>query len=451
MSNLKIQGRIKLSGEVTVAGNKNAALPCLAAALLLPPAPSPVRLTIKNLPQIRDARLFIDILKTFGLSFNKNDPDKIVISNTSFCPNPNQDFSLPPEEARKFRGTILLLGPLLRFFRQVVIPQVGGCKIGPRPVDTHLGVFSALGIDVTSQNENIYTLEHNQAKEKTGDLTVWLKEASVTATENLLLYLGVNPKIKNEITIVNAACEPHVQMLCALLKKMGTPIKGAGTNVLEIEPGEFRPRSLVVDLEPDYIEALTYAIAAALTKSDLTIHRVTPEHLMLINWYLKRMGVYTRFTQGQKGDFCWKIYGQNSHLAIHPSLKDIKAEPWPGLPTDALPLFIILATQCQGEVEFVDYMYNGRLSRLINALQLMGASIWPTGSHGHARGALVKGPAPLTGHCQLGPDLRSGAGLVLAGLVAEGETVIEEFEVIERGYDNLTEKLLALGAKVEKS
>lgn len=440
-----------LSGEVTVAGNKNAALPCLAAALLLPPPPSSAQLTIANLPPIRDTRILIDILTSFGLRFNEENSKKTIITNASFNPRSDQDFSLPLEKTRKFRGSILLLGPLLRFFHRVIVPPVGGCQIGPRPLDSHWQGFSALGIDVVGQDENTYILEHNPAKEKTGYLRIWLKEASVTATENLLLYLGANPKIKNRVTIVNAACEPHVQTLCALLKKMGATTEGAGTNVLEIGPGKIKSKGFVVDLEPDYIEALTYALSAALTKSDVTIHRVVPEHLTLINWYLNQMGVYTRFTHGLGDHFCWKVYGQHSHLEIHPALKDIKAEPWPGLPTDALPLFMVLATQCQGELEFVDYMYSGRLNRLINALQLMGASVWPMGSHGYTRGALVKGPTPLTGHHQLGSDLRSGASLVLAGLAAEGETVIEDFEIIERGYDRLPEKLLVLGAKIEKN
>lgn len=448
MSNLKITGGAKLAGEVTVTGNKNAALPCLAATLLLPPAP--FELTLSNLPQIRDVRILIYILKSMGLSFDENVPGTIVVSNTGFCPHPDQDFSLPPGEARKFRGAILLLGPLLRFFHRVIIPQVGGCKIGPRPIDSHLQGFAALGLEITDQGESAYTLTHHPAKKKTGHLSIWLKEASVTATENLLLSLGVNPKIKTGVTIINAACEPHVQTLCALLKTMGATIKGAGTNVLEVAPGTPRPKNLVLDLEPDYIEALTYAVAAALTKSDVTIHHVDPEDLFLINWYLNHLGVYTRFTKGPKDKFCWKIYGENSHLEIHPSLKNIKAEPWPGLPTDALPLFMVLATQCQGELEFVDYMYNGRLNRLINALQLMGASIWPTGISGYSHGALIKGPAPLIGHHQLGSDLRTGASLVLAGLAAKGETITENFEVIERGYEGLPEKLLALGAKVEK-
>lgn len=447
MANLKITGGNKLSGEIKVAGNKNAALPCLAAALLLPPDQPAVTMTISNIPHILDVQILTNILKSNGLKLDESTPEKLTISNQTFRPNQNRTFSIPPLEARRFRGAILLLGPLLRYFQKVVVPQVGGCKIGPRPIDSHLQGFAALGIDTTYPDTESYCLEHNPTKEKMGYNKIWLKEASVTATENLLLYLAVNPQIKQTVTIINAACEPHVQSLCDLLGRMGAIISGRGTNVLDITPGATYLKNLQFRLEPDYIEALTYAVAGAITHSNITINNIVPHDLTLISWYLNEMGVYNHFTSAKNGNFCWKIYGQTSPLKINPSLKDIKAEPWPGLPTDALPLFVILTTQCQGEIEFVDYMYDGRLTNLIGALQRMGADIISLGN----RNLSVRGPHPLQGQTELSPDLRNGVALVLAGLCAEGETVIQNFEIIERGYDHLPEKLLTLGAKVEKS
>ena len=443
MSNLKIMGEIKLSGEVVVSGSKNSALPCLAASLLLQPGQT---MELTNIPNIRDVWVFIEMLKNLGIEINWTKPSRLLIK-AGPTNLKGRKIKISPGEARKLRASILLLGPLLRFYDKVFLPQPGGCKIGPRPIDTHLEAFEELGIKISSTQDGFTCLEKDSLEErKTEEL--WLKETSVTATENILLFTAGN--LKDKLTIRNAACEPHVQTLCFLLKFMGAKISGQKSNLLIVHVrklGENPAWSLVLEIEPDYIEALTFAVAAAVTKSNIAVKNVNPEHLELIKKYLYQMGVFSYFVNRADG-YDWMICGKNSFEfppSIDPSLKEMKAEPWYGLPTDALPLFLVLATQRKGELGFVDYMYNGRLINLANALNNMGADIKILGN----RGLLVKGPTPLKARTQLSPDLRNGVGLVLAALCAEGESVIQNFEIVERGYENLPEKLTALGAKVE--
>ena len=443
MSNLKITGKLQLSYEVTVSGNKNSALSCLAASLLLEPGQT---MELANIPDIRDVRIFIEMLKNFGLEINWTKPSHLLVK-AGPTRLEGKKVKIPPEEARKLRASILLVGPLLRLFDRVLLPQPGGCKIGPRPIDTHLDAFKELGVKISNTNDGFICLER-KFLENPGVKELWLRETSVTATENTLLFAAGN--LKNKLIIKNAACEPHVQTLCFLLELMGAKISGQESNFLTVHTGKLGENlawPLALEIEPDYIEALTFAVAAVVTKSKIVIKNVNPEHLGLIKKYLNQMGVCSYFLNRTTG-YDWLIWGEDFFkfpLNIHPSLKEIKAEPWYGLPTDALPLFLVLATQRKGELEFIDYMYSGRLINLANALNNMGADIKILGN----RSLLVKGPTPLKARTQLSPDLRNGVGLVLAALCAEGESVIQNFEIVERGYEKLPEKLTVLGAKVE--
>lgn len=454
MSSLKVTGKLKLSGNVKISGNKNAALSCLAASLLLPTptkgeilADNPaIKITISNLPNIRDVKVFLDMLKNLGIRISFLNRDETELRKEMETQTKTDlEIKIPPEEARKLRASVLLLGPLLRSYQKVVFPQPGGCKIGPRPIDTHLELFKDLGMDAKQTKDGSFTVERNPAREDLGMQEIWLREASVTATENAILFAAGNRK--NDLLIKNAACEPHVTTLCQLLNKMGAQIHGIGSNLLMIRSGFLMPsqRKIELEIEPDYIEALTFAVAAGITGSHITIRSIFPNHLVLISKYLKLMGLKTLFqVEKDDGSYSWNILN-NGLLKINPKLREIKAEPWYGLPTDAIPLLIVLATQCDGEVEFIDYMYDGRLINLANALNNMGANIKILSN----RSLLVNGPTPLKSRTQLSPDLRNGVGLVLAGLCAEGETVIQNFEIIERGYEKLPEKLIKLGAEVE--
>lgn len=455
MSNLKIKGKLQLSGEVKTSGNKNAALACLAASLLLPvPVKEEVfsenprfKITFHNLPRIRDVNVFMEILERLGMHIYKFNKGNSVEVRKEVGLNDKTEVKISPEEARKIRASVLLLGPLLRLYQKVTLPQPGGCKIGPRPIDTHLEAFHELGMGIKENEDGSYCVERDPEREDLAAQEILLRETSVTVTENILLFAAGNRK--NSLVIRNAACEPHVETLCRLLNSMGAKISGIGTNVLSIEAckGFNRERKdrIVVEIEPDYIEAITFAVAAAITKSDITIKNIEPKHLVLAEKYLRKMGVKSLFSLDLNGSRNWQIFGRDSELKVSHKLKELKAEPWYGLPTDSLPLFLVLATQCEGELELIDYMYNGRLINLANALNNMGADIKILGN----RGLLVKGPTPLKSRVHLSPDLRNGVGLVLAGLCAEGETIIQNFEIVERGYEKLPEKLISLNAKAE--
>ncbi len=454
MKNLKITGKVNLSGKVESGGNKNAALACLAASLLLPIptkeevlADSPrFKMSINNLPKIRDVNVFSTMLQSLGMRIDSLGKENSLQVRKEVNFNSGVEIKISQEEARKLRASVLLLGPLLRLYQKVVLPQPGGCKIGPRPIDTHLEAFQELGLHVKEMRDGLYSVERDPAKEDLAVQEIWLRETSVTVTENILLFTAGNRK--SNLTIRNAACEPHVETLCQLLNSMDAKITGIGTNVLSVGSGSFNPKKregIVIEIEPDYIEATTLAVAAAITKSDITIKNVRPNHLFLIEKYFRKMGGKSLTSLALDGRYEWQIFGKNSELKISHKLREIKAEPWYGLPTDILPLFLVLATQCEGELELIDYMYNGRLINLANSLNNMGANIKLLGN----RSLLVKGPTALRSRTELSPDLRNGVGLVLAGLCAEGQTVIQNFEIIERGYENLPEKLVSLGAKVE--
>ncbi len=455
MSSLKIKGKVELSGEVNISGNKNAALACLAASLLLPtPTREEVfsdnprfKMAIHNLPKIRDVNVFTEILRRLEMRTDGFGKKNSVYIRKEVDPKNGTEIKIYPEEARKLRASVLLLGPLLRLYQKVILPQPGGCKIGPRPIDTHLEAFQELGLRIKETENGLYSFERDPDKEDLSAQEIWLRETSVTVTENILLFTAGNRK--NSLTIRNAACEPHVETLCRLLNLMGAKISGIGTNVLSVGTGSGfnheRRGPIAIEMEPDYIEAATFAVAAAVTKSDISIKKVEPNHLPLIEKYLRKMGVKSLVCQQLDGPYEWQVFGKSSELKISHKLKEVKAEPWYGLPTDVLPLFLVLATQCEGELELIDYMYNGRLINLANSLNNMGANIKLLGN----RSLLVKGPTPLRSRTELSPDLRNGVGLVLAGLCAEGETVIQNFEIVERGYEKLPEKLKSINAKVE--
>lgn len=449
MKTLRINGRIPLSGAVEVGGSKNAALPCLAASLC-----TEKKLEINRFPEISDTRAMLAMLEFLGIRIRlEPDKNRVILKRTrpGKLSKKNDYAVIPAEEAKKIRASVLLLGPLLRSYNKVYFGRLGGCKIGPRPITAHLYAFEKLGM-IFRQDKKVETLnclEIDQRRiEEVGE--IWLPEASVTATENVLLYAFNNRN--GPLRLINAACEPHVITLGKLLNQLGGAIHGLGTNVIILDvpfTPWFDPDRVKIELEADYIEALTFAVSAAVTHSDITIERVDPENLTLINFYLNKMGVHTVFSRNNKtGKSDWCIFGRLSSLCLDPDLTEIKSEPWPGLPTDALPLLVVLATQCQGRLEFVDYMYNGRLSKLAHSLSNMGAKITLLEQYDVNRGLIVDGPASLIGREELSPDLRNGMGLVLAGLCAEGETVVGNAEIVERGYERLSEKLSALGAKI---
>lgn len=425
----------RLSGVVPIHGNKNAALPAMAAALLLPQGAS---LILENVPRISDVTVMAEILEHLGISSVWSGPQQLALTRT----RPAADTpAIPAELTSRIRGSITLLGPLAGMYQQFRLPKPGGDKIGGRPIGAHITALSDLGVDITAESGFLMGTR-TDARLRGG--TVLLTEQSVTATLMVLLYSGFLPP-EDTLTIIDAACEPHIVTLCALLEAMGARIEGTYSNLLRISwpEGRHAPAG-PVRLDDDFMEAATYAIAAAITRSDIEIpFHNAGMYLFLIDRYLGWMGVTTVLEHNH-----WSIRGRSSTLVIDPALTIIKAEPWPRFPTDILSLFVVLATQCTGILTFVEYMYDDRFG-FVQSLRDIGARISQMPPHA----IVVHGPTPLAGNeLFLRPDIRSGAAMLLAALASSGSTVLHDRGgVIERGYQQLPETLAVMGAPMTAS
>jgi len=415
MSQFIIQGGAKLKGDVLVNGMKNAATPIIAATLLT----SEVCI-IDNVPRISDVEKMLEILKSLGAKVNWLDEHKLSIQ----CDQVGLA-SLDKKMVKSMRSSVLLLAPLLSRFKEAVVPEPGGCIIGNRPLDTHFFILEKLGASI-KQEQGFY---HISALNLTGT-NIILPEMSVTATENGLMAAVL---AYGDTKISLAAAEPHVQDLCNFLVKMGAEIEGIGTHTLKIK-GVKELHGTEYTIIPDQIEIGTFAVAAAATHGEISIHPVVPEHLEKILSVLSTIGV------------SWEIKGDT--LFIHHShpLKAFKLQtlPYPGFPTDLQAPLGVLATQCQGTSLIHDPMYEGRLG-YVNELVKMGSNAVICDPHR----VLITGPTPLYGQEIKSFDLRAGATMIIAGLLAEGETIINEAEVVFRGYERIDEKLKQLGVLIE--
>lgn len=425
----------RLAGTATIHGNKNAALPCLAAGLLLPVG---TVLRLEHVPRISDVTTLCDILRVYGVSVHWDGPSSVTVRRTAYSPTAPV---VPAELAGRIRGSIVLLGALAAQYDRFDLAKPGGDRIGGRPITSHLVALEDLGYRIT-QEPNV--LRVRRMTEKPAGGTVVLTEQSVTATLMLLLYSGcLGPD--QHLTIVDAACEPHIVTLCTLLQAMGADIQGVYSNLLTIRwPGGVHAATAPVRLDDDFMEAATYAVAAAVTGSDLDIpFRNAGLYLHLIDRYLGWMGVRTEL-----GAHHWRITGTASDLRVNPSLTAIKAEPWPRFPTDVMSVFVVLATQCTGTITFVEYMYDDRFG-FVQSLRDIGARISQMPPHA----ITVCGPTPLSGNeTFLRPDIRSGAAMLLAALTASGDTILHDRSgIIERGYQELPEQLAALGARIRSA
>ena len=445
METWEIKGPTKLSGEVKTHGNKNSTFPCIAASLLLDSPDQTI--ILENIPRIKDVFALCDIIKYLGIDSTWIDEHTLRLSQNRSGQNGQSvdTVSIPPEVMAKIRGSIVLLGPLIGKYKKLSLPKPGGDKIGSRPLTAHTLAFRDLGFMIEEKDgalridpQNDLGLNSRERKDK-----IWLTERSVTATLSLILFSRFLEKGK-EISIYGAACEPHVNTLCSLISQMGAEISGGMSNFIKISwPNGFKPLDKPFRLDDDHIEATTYAVAATITKNDLFIKFNNPENLELIDRYLNWMGVSTKLDHNAKK---WSIFGSRSNLEINSEFKIIKAEPWPGLPTDIMSLLVVLATQCKGTMKFIEYMYDDRFT-FVQTLKDMGAQIEENPPHV----IKVTGPSPLFGQeAFIRPDIRSGAGLVLAALCAKGTTVLhDKNNVIERGYEKLPETLISLGANIK--
>lgn len=411
-----IRGSKKLKGEISVSGNKNSILPCMAAALL-----TDEDVILENTPEIIDVETYIKIFKSLNVQVKKNG-NKISINASNL-----NKIILPEDLVSKLRASILLVGPILQRFGAVSFKFPGGDIIGKRSIEAHLDGFSKLGAKI-SQNDLYFTIKKKQLK---NDAKIFLSEASVTATENLILASVINNVI---VLIRNVSSEPHVIDLCHLLIKMGAKIEGVGTDTLIIK-GVKKLKGVKFRIGDDYLEIATYAIAAAITNGDVTIYCDPETDLQPIEAVLEDFGV---FLIKQKNGFRVK---SDQIKAIDKIITNI----WPGFPTDLMSVAIVLSTQAKGVTLCHDWMYESRMF-FVDKLISMGAKIIIADPHR----VLVYGPTQLRAREVETPDIRAGMALVLAALIASGESIINKAELIERGYEDVVGKLSRLGAEIKK-
>lgn len=413
-----IQGGVPLRGEVNISGNKNSAGPILAAALL-----SKEESIIDNIPQVTDVLNQIEILKEIGAKIEWLSENKIKIDPSKVNPE-----KMPFDLFQKMRVSILLIGPILARFKKIKIPHPGGCKIGKRPITTHLQALKDLGIRII-EGENYYTLE--VPKNLKGKRVV-LREFSVTATEIIMMLAALT---KGKTIIEIAAAEPHVQDLEKFLQKMGVEIKGAGTHTIEIN-GKKELSGAEFSICPDFMEAGTFLIAFALTGGSGIIKKAKAEDLFFFLEKIKEAGVH------------WKAYQNEIEVKRSKNFKAVKVQtlPYPGFPTDLQPQISVLLTQAKGKSLLHEPLYESRFHHL-EELKKMGADIEIVNPYQ----ALIFGKQKLIGSKVNSSDIRAGAALVLAGLIAEGETIVENISQIERGHEKIEEKLKKLGAKIKRS
>ncbi len=416
MSEFIIEGRTPLKGEIKVAGNKNAALPIIAAAAL-----TDEDCLIKNVPKIRDVEVMLDLLVELGRKVEWQDSSTIIITGEL------EHSSLNKKSASKLRASILFASPLLAKFGHTEFPPPGGCVIGRRRLDSNLDVFSALGAEENFDDDVYKLILSSDRREK-----LFLKEASVTATENALL-LAAN--LEGEFTIYNAASEPHVEDLAIVLKKMGAEIKGEGTNRIFIK-GSRKLSGFEHSVVPDHIEAGTFAVAAAATGGSLVIHDAVEEHLQMTLYHLNRMSV-----DFELQDNILTIKKSNLKCGTH----KVQVGLWPAFPTDLMSPFIVLATQTEGVTLCHDWMFESRMF-FVDKLIIMGAEITQCDPHR----VLVYGPSRLRGQSLSSPDIRAGIALVIAAMAAEGKSRIDHVELIDRGYVEIDKRLNELGAKITR-
>jgi UDP-N-acetylglucosamine 1-carboxyvinyltransferase len=412
-----IEGGRSLFGEVEISGSKNEAGAILAATLL-----GKGDFQIDNLPRIKDILDEIEILKSMGAKIEWLGPKKLKVSTENVDPE-----KIPFDLFEKMRISVLFLGPLLAKFKKLKLPRPGGDKIGLRPISTHLSAFEELGVKIKRENDFYYF----EAPDKIRKSKIVLKEFSVTATENLMLFFA---KKEGEFKIELAAAEPHVQNLGKFLIKMGAKIEGLGTHSLIIQ-GKKELSATDFSISPDPIETGTFLIAFAITKGEGLIKARGFESLTFFLEKMKEIGV--KFKLEKEGILVKK--SQNFKAA------KIQTLPHPGFPTDLQPQTSVLLTQAKGKSLIHETLYENRFQHL-HELRKMGADIEITDPHR----AIIFGKAKIFGTKVNSSDIRTGASLILAGLIAEGETIIENIYQIDRGYEKIEEKLKKLGAKIER-
>ncbi len=415
MKKIKIRGNRPLAGEITISGAKNSAVALIPAAIL---ADSPV--ILEGVPDIQDVHSLIEILEIMGV--------KTSFTNHQLTIDPTEIISIPMPTGKinSLRASYYFMGALLGKFGEAVVGLPGGCYLGPRPINLHVKGFEALGAEVTNEHGAMYLRSANEGIQGTN---IFLDMVSIGATVNIMLAAV---KAKGKTTIENAAREPEIIDVANLLNKMGADIKGAGTDVIRIN-GVEKLHGTTHSIIPDRIEAGTYIAMAAAVGKGITVKNVLHEHLESFLAKLTEMGV--NMDIGEDSIFV--------HEAKDLRPVNVKTYPYPGFATDLQQPITPLLLKAGGHSEVIDTIYEKRVNH-IPELARMGAKASIEGNM-----MLLNGPATLQGAEVAASDLRAGACLVIAGLMAEGETIVSKVEYILRGYDHIVEKLTALGADIE--
>ena len=418
MEQYVIKGGRPLEGEVTIAGAKNAALGILAAAVM-----TDQEVTIENVPNVRDTRVLLQAIQGIGATVNYVDEHTVRISGGTI--NPNSDLCVDDEFIRKIRASYYLLGALLGKYKHSQVALPGGCDIGARPIDLHIKGFEALGAKVDISNGMISV----NADELVGS-HIYMDVISVGATINVMMAAVM---AEGKTTIENAAKEPHIVDVANLLNSMGANIKGAGTDVIRIR-GVKSLHGTTYSIIPDQIEAGTFMVAAAATRGNVLIKNVIPKHLEAITSKLTDIGAHVT------------EYDDSVRVMCDKRLKatNIKTLPYPGFPTDMQPQMAVILALSNGTSIVTESIFENRF-KYVAELSRMGAHIRVEGNT-----AILDGVETFSGANVAAPDLRAGAALVIAALVADDFSVVSDIKYIQRGYEKFDEKLRGLGALIEK-
>ncbi len=433
MKAFEVIGGKRLQGEIVPQGAKNEALQILSAVLL---TPEPV--TINNIPDILDVNLLIDLLEDLGVKINRIDRHTCIFEAKDVQLQKLEDPAFQKNSSR-LRGSVMIAGPLLARFKKAFIPKPGGDKIGRRRLDTHIIGFEKLGVKFEyEQGQGFFRLSANELK----GTDLLLDEPSVTGTANILFAAVM---AKGRTTIYNAACEPYIQQLCKMLNRMGAKISGISSNLLTVD-GVEALGGTTHSMLPDMIEVGSFIGLAAMTKSQITIKNAGIEHLGVIPQKFQQLGIDLEFKNDDIIVHQQEVYEIQKY--IDGSVLTIYDHPWPGMTPDLLSILLVVATQAKGSVLIHQKMFESRLF-FVDKLIDMGARIILCDPHRAAVIGLEREQS-LRGITMSSPDIRAGVALLIAALSAEGKSIIQNIEQIDRGYQYIDARLSALGAEIKR-
>lgn len=431
MGSFQVTGGKRLKGEITPQGAKNEALQVISAVLL-----TDEKVTIHNIPDIIDVNLQIELLEGLGVSIERTDRNTCTFQ----ADHVNVDYLSSPffrQKTGRLRGSVMLAGPMLSRFKKAYIPKPGGDKIGRRRLDTHIMGFKKLGVQFDYDTDESFFHLHTSLLKGT---FILLDEPSVTGTANLVMAAVLADGIT---TIYNAACEPYIQQLCKMLNKMGAKISGIASNMLSIE-GVTQLHGATHTILPDMIEVGSFIGLAAMTQSDILIKNAGLKHLGVIPERFQQLGIKMNFSGDDIHIPEQELYEIETFLDS--SILTISDHPWPGLTPDLLSIILVIATQAKGSLLIHQKMFESRLF-FVDKIIEMGGRVVLCDPHRAVVVGLER-KLQLKGISMSSPDIRAGVALLIAALSAEGKSIIQNIEQIDRGYQNIDERLISLGAEI---